>query len=207
MAPSSNHSPTSPQLTIDKDLIDEIIQVGGMIPELTEDPDGEYVFIEDSEVEYEEPPLDHLTIYDGLLYEERAASTKPIAELQSQLRNRKNSDNAPEPIISSPPTAEEYECLRSFRKISHQLDTEIHPLNAAEMRNGAGNSGIDWATKCNKISSHSDTSREGFGIDDKLECKPHPVWKELVADVKNGTSGATLCEEPLKSDGFSSPGG
>lgn len=193
MTPSPNHSPTSPQLIPGKELSDGINLVDGLLPELTDDPDGDYVIIEDSEVESGEPPLDHITIYDGLLYEERAASTKPISELQSQLRSKENSDNAPEPILSSSPIAEEYECLRSLRQISRQFD--IHPLVTAKMIKCAGDSGIDWATKDKKIPSQPNTSCEAFVIDDKLEGKPHPVSEGPVENIKMGASGAILSGE------------
>ena len=152
------------------------------VPELTEDTDSDYVIIENAETESSELPLDHLTIYDGLLYEERAASTKPIAKLQSQLRSRKNSGDPPEPILS-----EEYERLRNLRQISRQLETDIHPLSSAEMRKRVGDSGIHRATKGKKTLSRTNTSREVFGMDDKPECKPHSVWEEPVENVKTGT--------------------
>ena len=164
------------------------------VPELTEDPDSDYVIIENSETESRELPLDHLTIYDGLLYEERAASTKPIAELQSQLRSRKSSGDPLEPLLSGeyerpePILSEEYERIRNLRQISRQLETD--------MRKRAGDSGIDWAAKDKKILSRTNTSREVFGMDDKPEGKP--VWKEPAENVKTGTSGGILSEESFE---------
>jgi hypothetical protein len=198
MAPSSNHSSTPPQLTTGKELSDEINLVDGMLPELTEDLDSEYVIIENSEAESGDLPLDHLTIYDGLLYEERAASTKPIAELRSQLRSKKNSGDASELILTSPPIAEEYERLRNLRQISRQLETDIHPLVATETRKCTGNSGIDWATKDKKIPPQLNTSREVFSMDDKAEGKLHSTWEESVENVKTGTSGAILSDESFE---------
>jgi hypothetical protein len=175
MAPSSDHAPAAPQLTPDKELSNRINQIDGILPQPAEDPDSDYVIIEESEVKSHEPPLDQLTIYDGLLYEERAASTKPIAELQSRLPSGKKSSKAPEPTLSSLPTAEEYERPRSLQQISRQLDIDIHPLVAEEMRKLAENSGIDWAAKDMEILSRPRTSVEVSGIDNKHEGKLQPV--------------------------------
>ena len=173
MAPSSDHAPTAPQLTPSKELSAQINQIDGSLPEPAEDADSDYVIIEEFEIESLEPPLDHVTIYDGLLYEERAASTKPIAELQSQLRSGKNSNNAPEPTLSTLPTAEKHERPRSLLQIPRrQQDTDIHPLVLEEMRKLAENPGIDWAAK---HKNRPRTSVEVSGIDDKHGGKPHPV--------------------------------
>lgn len=196
MAPSSNRSRKLPQQTPGKNLNSGVNLTN--VPELKDDLDSDYVIIENSQTEPEEPPLDHLTIYDGLLYEERGASTKPIAELQSQPRSGKISHNAPEPTLSSPSAAEQYKHLRNLLQISCQLETDIYPLSVVDMRNSAGDTGTDGVTT--KILSRPNTSREVFGIIKETEASPHLVWEEPMENVNTCASSAILSEEFLNSD-------
>jgi len=174
MALSPGHLSATLQLTPGREPSIRVKLLDHTVPEPAEDPDDDYVIVDSFEAESNESSLDRLTIYDGLVYEERAASTKPIAELQSQLSSGKNSRNV-ELTLRSPPTTEEYDHLRSLRQTSRQLEANIHPLVVTEMRKLVENSNKNWDAKDKEILPRRNTSIAVSSIDAKHEGKPHPV--------------------------------